>query len=198
MKNIDDKKDKSFLLALLLFVGAGLLLYMSWEPSLSSRSSAVDKVNKLEESVNKHLTSTNDRIEFSRQRMALENARAAKDLRETVAQPTYLPERSGVDLSTDPRGYEIANELGRGSRFESMPSSPDEEIQKELFNAQQNAEYTKAYKDEYARQFIENARKGGWLVELNDDYKVISVRPIRKPSQSMELFESSPSGDLLR
>ncbi len=47
-------------------------------------------------------------------------------------------------------------------------------------------------KKEYARQFIENARLGGYHVELADDLSVISVTPIRKPSQ-IDQIEILPS-----
>jgi hypothetical protein len=38
-------------------------------------------------------------------------------------------------------------------------------------------------KAEYKRQYIENARRGGYLIELSDNFEIIKATPIRKPSQ---------------
>ncbi len=48
---------------------------------------------------------------------------------------------------------------------------------------------------EYAKQFIENARKNGYHITLSDDMQVTSVKPIRKPTNQndTESFESQPS-----
>lgn len=48
---------------------------------------------------------------------------------------------------------------------------------------------------EYARQFIENARKNGYHITLSDEMEVTSVKPIRQPTNQndTELFESQPS-----
>ena len=45
-------------------------------------------------------------------------------------------------------------------------------------------------KDEYARQYIENARKGGYHIELSEDLEVIKATPIRKPSQQLDTVET--------
>lgn len=50
-----------------------------------------------------------------------------------------------------------------------------------------------AEKKEYARQWIQNARKAGYLLELSPDLEVIQYTPIRKPSQQDDSVESSPS-----
>lgn len=48
-------------------------------------------------------------------------------------------------------------------------------------------------KDEYARQYIENARKGGYQIELSEDLEVIKATPIRKPSQQPDTVDTDPS-----
>ncbi len=48
---------------------------------------------------------------------------------------------------------------------------------------------------EYAKQFIENARKNGYHITLSDDMEVTSIKPIRQPTNQndSESFESQPS-----
>jgi hypothetical protein len=184
----ESKKERSLLLALLLFVGAGLLLFMSLESpkQKTSEASARERIKgpEWEKKVNHHLFSTNEDIDFQRQKMQIENRRLAPEIYNTRKQNAYKDSNQGVDLSTDSRGYEIANELGRGSRENGAPQTPHEVVQGEIFNEQQRDEYTDAYKKEYARQFVENARRGGYDVKLSDDFKVLSVRPLRRPSQT--------------
>ena len=68
----------------------------------------------------------------------------------------------------------------------------------EILNAQINEtesqmKMDEVQKKEYARQFIENARAGGYHIELSDDLEVIKVTPIRKPSQENDSAEGRPS-----
>lgn len=45
-------------------------------------------------------------------------------------------------------------------------------------------------KAEYRRQYIENARAGGYLIELNDNFEIIKATKIRKPSQQSDEINS--------
>lgn len=191
MASKTSQKEKSMLLALLLFVGAAGLIFAylgSEESGKSSRPSPTVKSEKFEKAVNKHLMLTNERMELERQRMQLENARLLNsDFNQTEPQRAYAND-GRLDLSGDNRAAELANELGRGDRREES-MSPHDIVQRELFNAQQMSEYSQAYKEEYARQFIENARRGGYKVILSEDLsRVISVTPIRQ--NEMNLFGS--------
>ncbi|MBO9665670.1 MAG: hypothetical protein J7501_02515 [Bdellovibrio sp.] len=189
------QNDHGKLLALLLFVGAGALVLMSMGPEekrTAGQAPASVKSEKFEKNVNKHLMLTNENIEMQRRRMEIENARSNGDFNSTKAQATYEAPSGGVDLSTDSRASDVARELGRGDRQEDQPMNPHEVIQKELFNQQQNAEYTQAYKEEYARQFVENARRGGYKVILDDQYRVKQVVPLRRDTAgegSGEMFD---------
>lgn len=49
-------------------------------------------------------------------------------------------------------------------------------------------------KKEYARQYIENARRGGYLIELDDNMEVIKSTPIRKPTQQEDLVDNLNGG----
>lgn len=51
---------------------------------------------------------------------------------------------------------------------------------------------TPAEKAEYRRQYIENARAGGYLIELSENFEIIKATKIRKPSQQSDEGKSSP------
>ncbi|WP_374001033.1 hypothetical protein [Bdellovibrio bacteriovorus] len=188
MESQKPQKENSMFLALLLFVGAAAMIFVylgtSDPPKKVAGAPAAAKSEKFEKSVNRHLMLTNEKMEMARQRMQVENARLMNsDFSETKAQAAYENDRR-LDLSTDTRAQELAEELGRGSRREEA-MSPHDIVQKELFNAEQAQEYSQAYKEEYARQFIENARRGGYNIILSEDLsRVLSVTPIRNPSNS--------------
>lgn len=71
--------------------------------------------------------------------------------------------------------------------------SPAQDINNKVYNKNFQDIKDEAEKKEYARQFIENARKGGYHIELDNNLEVIKVTPIRKPSQYDDSSESYPS-----
>lgn len=184
------------LLALLLFLGAGGLVfaYLGSDGKKKSGTSAMVKTEKYEKSVNRHLMLTNERMELEKQRMAVENADALnKGFSGTRSQKAYYNENR-LDLSSDTRAQEMANELGRGQKQEAI-ESPHDVVQRELFNDEQAKQASQAYREEYARQFVENARRGGYKVQLSEDLsRVISVQPLRDPSNDFNIYGGSVGG----
>lgn len=151
--------------------------------STKTSASAKTKTSEYQKNVNRHLMLTNEKMEMERKRMAVENFQTADRFQDVKAQKAYRPSQQELDLSTDSRGYEIANEIRRGPKQNSEPTTPDEVVQAELYLREQANQYDAAYREEYARQFVENARRGGYRVKLSDDLsRVISVQPIRNPS----------------
>jgi hypothetical protein len=97
---------------------------------------------------------------------------------EALKKPLKLPNQKEMTGTEVPREAQIhkANEID----VSSAPVKPQE---------QQGLS-----KEEYARQYIENARRGGYDIELNDQMEVIKSTPIRKPSQdSVDAVEILPS-----
>lgn len=193
----DNKKDNPLFLVLLLFIGAGALFFMYMKSPAELPKSKDPRVSseKFEKSVNKNLMLTNENIEMAQKRMQIENSEYAKEFSSTAAQKAFAAENKGLDLSADTGAAEVANDLGRGEKRSDTAIDPHEIVQGEMLYNQQSAEYNKAYKEEYARQFVENARRGGYKVILSDDYKVLSVTPIRKPTQIMNLFEGDAASE---
>jgi len=76
---------------------------------------------------------------------------------------------------------------------DKVSATPAESIQSELYQQQLDQHLEEMDKAEYARQFIENARNSGFHVVLSPDNKVISVTPIRKPSQNEDSVDLFPA-----
>jgi hypothetical protein len=189
----ENKKDRSNLLPLLLLLLAGFFVFLFLLPEDSKKApidQSIVKAKEFERKVNKHLFQTSQQMEISRERAELEAAKLMDQGIHSV--PGVDPEKAPhpFDISTDSRAEALVRELGRDVKAPGAPSGPNDLIQAELFEAQQMQAYSEDYKKEYARQFIENAKNAGYAVKLNDQYKVISVKPLRKPAVKYDLFES--------
>jgi hypothetical protein len=199
---VPEKKsnDSSKSLAIMLLVGALLLLVFGLGNETKMKSlggaPAVVKSEKFEKAVNKHLMTTNEQLRMQEQRMLLENARSTKEIDANFQKPAVTRPTDPIDLSHDNRAADIANLMGRGEKQNNAPLDPNDIIQRELFTKEKMDEYSKAYRDEYARQFVENARRGGYKVQLSDDYKVMSVVPIKKPvpNKHEQLLNANSNG----
>lgn len=168
----------------ILVASGGLLFYAMTDHGPSPKKEQSARSVHVQETVNKHLERTAEQLEMQRKRMQIENSRLVMDYDSTVAEHPYVPPREGSELMQAESAQAVARDLGV-NEIKSLPSNPTDLIHSQLFERQQAQQYNEAYKKEYARQFIENARRGGWEIQLTPDYKIQSVRPIRKPSGSM-------------
>lgn len=84
---------------------------------------------------------------------------------------------------------------------------PDSNKPRDIINAQKNLDQTlnkldKQYQEEFVKQFVENAKRGGWHVKVSDQMQVLEVRPIktrgrrptRVPQSSGDTQETLGSG----
>lgn len=61
-----------------------------------------------------------------------------------------------------------------------------------MYNEQVEFMQQKQEREFYKQQLIENARQQGFHITVSDDLKVLSVRPIKNPTQQ-DTFESDPA-----
>ena len=72
-------------------------------------------------------------------------------------------------------------------------ASPSDVISNELFQQELQKKLEAQEKLDYAREFIDNARRNGFHIELSPDLNVIRVTPIRRPSQNDDSVDSFPA-----
>lgn len=72
-------------------------------------------------------------------------------------------------------------------------ATPSDVISNELFQQELQKKLEVQEKQEYAREFIENARRNGYHIELSPDLNVIRVTPLRRPSQNDDSVDSFPA-----
>ncbi len=130
-----------------------------------------------EKIVNKYLQETS-------QKMLLEQSNSKAALQKALLQPLKVSREKEISAADIPREQQIHKDSTPDSEI-GVNSKINREIKKEAFE--------KVDKKEYARQFIENARQGGYHIELSDDLEVMSVTPLRTPSQQIDAVEILPS-----
>lgn len=183
------KKNSQQMLAGIIFLLAGIALYLSWdsaplgdEKKLDGNQNGVQNSKEYLEKTRSHLMMTADEIRFREIKNQHEILHSAPSLNSTSEQKN-IGENEGLDLSYESTAKDLAEELRRNNdQTISATETPGQLIQQQIFEQNQLEEYSLAYKEEYARKFLENARNGGWDVELTDDFRIKSIKKIRNPA----------------
>lgn len=142
-------------------------------------SEAKEKSNDL---ANKNLYYTQKKIELEQKLREKENAFLAPEVGDVVL--PFKNQASPLDFSSDINEERLIEHL-RGRSADLNWNSPRNEIMAELSDQDRVEEYVEQYKEQYAREFVANALKNGYLVTLDGNFRVVSVRPVaRQPSAS--------------
>jgi len=175
-------------LALFLLFSAGALFWLAASDEKSLGENDLIPVQLSDESVNKHLRKTSMKIESQKMKAQIDNFTKAPSLAENSAVQSYEASSHGLDFKPDPRINELANRLDTDKKEATRTADPKEMIQMQMYEQQKWNEYNLAYRQAYAEKFVENARRNGWEIRLNDDYKVVKVKPIKKDNR-LQLFK---------
>jgi hypothetical protein len=175
---------------LLLAAGACVLLALPTKPSRSKSDLASTGATlpsayspEVENLVNKHLFLTSQEQDWAQKKMKAENTFMTPEIGSSILKQAAKPKLKsfGVDHSSDQNEDAAFNDLNRYPKQLNY-NNPEQVIQGQLQDQQRQKAYDESYRQEYARQFIENARKHGYQVKLNDDLVVVSVAPIVQPT----------------
>ncbi len=184
-------KTLNLLIALALVLAGVVFFYLKDSDNINVvKKNTMSQVEskKVDETVNKHLRLTSNQAQLSEQRniRGLREAeiRLSEEKKKALAKSSEEQSTISADQQiwkksnlTEPT-YEIVN------RVQPKP------VENEILKVQ---DMTPDQKKEYAKQYIDNAKKGGYLIELSDDLEVIKSTPIRKPSQQNDSIESLPT-----
>lgn len=182
------EKDKTWVFVLLLLIGLGFIFFSQSEDNKASNHGMPDPERMKQ--VDAHLKDTAFNIEADKRQRQIEAYQQLNKLKDSSAQSPYR-ESKDFSLESDPYMQSLTQELDR-SQGPSPWQTPEQIIQERLYENQQLQKASEAYREAYAEQFIENARKGGWQVELGPNFEVLSVKKIqtrRNPS----LFDDGSS-----
>lgn len=137
--------------------------------------------NDVEQVVNKYLKQTTHKIQ--KERFDSEKAVA-----HALKQPLVLTTNA---KETNPADVPVSKQIWRESDIQITPA---EVINSDMYDEAALAQQDEEVRKQYAKEYIENARRGGFHVVLSKDLsKVVSVTPIRKPSGQDDSVELNPS-----
>ncbi len=187
----NEKKILSIILLLLAFICLILFLTPEQEIDLSSVAHNVGGFLQHQDKINLHMSLTEKQILLKQQQTDLQNTLTAPVIGDSIfsdkLKKTYM---EGVDMSSDRNEASVIQDLR--SKPELHFERPDQIIQGELLDKESGREFQESYRQVYAKQFVENARRGGYEVVLDDNFVVVSVRKLKKdPPQ--RLFNSEGS-----
>lgn len=152
-----------------LFSSALVFLYLAWRPGL------IDPLPPLTptDQVNFNLQKTLQRQELDQLRLQQEHFSKFKT-RDPRPVKKNLEEES-LSFEYDRTSESTAATLDGQALKHSLPSV-DEVVQTQLFNDFMIREQNEKIRREYARQFVENARRAGIEIKLTQDLRIRSVR----------------------
>ena len=187
----EKKKSRGFI-GWFFFAAAAGLFYFAWKGNLSRNQGSTNQsskrdLGKIDSMVNKHLLMTNKKIEIEQERARLINNPGVPSIGEQILPRSKPYQVRGVDHSADRNEANAVRDLEKPRDLNL--ASPDTVIQSELADTETLTAQDLQSRKEYARQFLENARAGGYAVELDENYVVRSVKKI-EPSHRMHLFDS--------
>ncbi len=142
--------------------------------------------------VDRHLKETSYYLDADKRERQIEYYQQMNKLHDTNPQSAYhLEDRFTLD--SDPNMQSLTHELDRSQEGDPDQLTPEEIVQQRLYEDEQLEKASEAYKQAYAQQFIENARRGGWEVQLGPNFEVLSVKKI-KEKRTPSLFNEGLGG----
>lgn len=190
----NERPQNSVFFALLLLVGAALIFLYARRSDVSPEKnyqveSAGSEYNAgtVQDRVNRNLLETSNKIEDMQLRAKLVSPKINTNARD-MAPFTVKEEKKPLPLEPGsgqerPKVVETATPTD-GSRTIDY-TTPRRVIEMELADKQAEALAQEAYRREYIRQFVENAKKDGWKVDVDSKGNVKNVVPIKKPAYNL-------------
>lgn len=170
-----------FTLVIILGGGFFYFKYSKEGRQAASKSSELSS-QELDRIVNKYIKTTNQealKTKIMAEKFMIETR---KKLAEIERQKRLKQDKENAEI---PRDRQISKD--------EETRSPAEVLQSNLNDKKMQEQQEEYEKQEYARQWILNARKAGYHLELSPDLEVIRYTPIRKPSQQDDSTDSMPS-----
>lgn len=156
-----------------------------------------DKANSSKEIQKQDMSSLSDKDQQKLVDRYLKETQSSLRKQEAASQKAITnkelppPKKSPV-VNVDPQSIPIEQQIWRESK--ASDQSLEERFSQQSFQTELASRQEDDAKREYARQFIENARREGYHITLSEDLEILSVKPIRKPTNNnYDAFEPNPS-----
>ena len=186
------KDDKSWVFILLLLIGLAFVYLSQNSNNNDAKKLVVPNDAEHMKRVDNHLKDTAFNLESDRRQRQIEVYQQLNKLKGQVAETAY---KSGDDFSleSDPYMQSLTNDLDRTQQAPPDQTTPEQIVQQRLYENMELQKASEAYRRAYAEQFKENARKGGWEIELGPNFEVLSVKKLQE-KRYPSLFQEGETG----
>lgn len=195
-KEIKNSSIYSYVAGFLFFISAGMFLTYAFNgsplhPDITGEAdfSSLSKQNSTDD-VNKHLKKMSADIEMQKMQNELENVRILHSETNSMDGINSSNQKSEpfLELNSDPKLNQMAEDLKTDSSGRRTNDTRDEIYRKEIDLRKTKME-KKAMHKQQAQEFVARARKDGWKVQLDENYRIKSYEPIdpERPSDPNEI-----------
>lgn len=154
-----------------------------WVPEESSNLKG-DPSAKPIDLINKHLREVYDRQEIEKRNAENLNILTAPSIYQTPrVNPVYNFDDLPISFDQDSINELVGKDLKNYLQSTSIKRSLSEKIQDEIVDGIAQKMQSEDYKRSLADSIIQKAREEGYLVEIDDEYKVKSVKKIIKKNE---------------
>ena len=192
MKAKKQKKDSLFvrLIGIFFLISSSFFCgyvifeeHLNLNPEGQSDSSSIYKTNELD-NVNDHLKAVSDKMELERMRTMVANLKTSHgNTNEIIKYKSPSDDEPIINFSDDPRVRELAEDLGRTNELKRTPKDPRSMVYNSVIEDRQTQKYKEAQRRQQAQEFVNKARKDGWIVNLDENFKIKSYRHIDTEDQ---------------
>lgn len=181
MKKIKMTRDIAIAVLLLgLFFLILAILSIDSHQSTSLKGASIEEnTPKTIEMVNKHMREIYDKQEMERKNAENLNLLTAPPLYKTPKnEPVYQFNQMPLSFDPDAMNELVGKDLGEFVQPVPKEKTLSEEIQNEIINDMIGDNKKELERKNMADAIIENAKKKGYLIEIDENYKVKSVRKL--------------------
>ncbi|MES2802600.1 MAG: hypothetical protein V4654_08930 [Bdellovibrionota bacterium] len=132
----------------------------------------------------------NKYLQQAQQNLVTDKLKAEINIKKAILESQQVQNPNRI-VETDPSKIPIEQQIWKDPTEQMRAEKPlDQRFSEQL--APKNGELDK---QEYIRQFKENARKNGYEITVNDELEVTSITPIRKPQNSKNDYDSNQNSE---
>lgn len=177
-------------LNLVIIFGCVVIAFFFYQAKVENEKSAQAQNHAVEQSSVKPAMDPQDLankyLQQAQQNLATEELKASINIKKAIAESQQATTQPKV-VETDPSKVPIEQQIWK---------EPDQKPLEQRFSEELSQKNPgEMDKQEYIRQFKENARKNGYEITVNDDLEVTSVTPIRKPQNSKNDYDSNQNSE---
>lgn len=178
-------------LNIVIILGCVVIAFFFYQAKVENDKSAKVQNQSVEQSSVKPAMDPQDLankyLQQAQQNLATEELKASINIKKAIAESHQAAKPAKV-VETDPSQVPVEQQIWKDQAEQMKAEVPLEQRFSQELNQKNPGEIDK---QEYIRQFKENARKNGYEITVNDDLEVTSVTPIRKPQNSKNDYDSN-------